>query len=110
MDHAMFEVTQILASRVDTAGDQWVLVQWGCSWVLRSGIADGPLLTEFNDKAKLFQRVNVPIEAGSQLEVDAAAYLQRAHMHPPSQRLVRHTNCAPHATVPSNHRASQRRL
>ena len=76
-DESKFEVTQILASRRDRDGDEWLLVQWGCTWVLRTAMAEGPLLDDFVSKAKLIQSMQIPIEAGSQTEADAAAHSRR---------------------------------
>ena len=76
-DATTFEITQILASRRDCDGDEWVLVQWGCTWVLRSAVADGVLIDEFGGKAKLIQSIQIPIEAGSQTETDAVEHRRR---------------------------------
>lgn len=71
---AKFEVTQILASRCDSDGDEWLLVQWGCTWILRAGMTAGPLLEEFVHKPKLSQlSVRIPIEEGTQTAFDADA-------------------------------------
>ena len=77
MADTMFEVTQILATRKDSENDEWVLVQWGCTWVLRSALEEGHLLTEYLAKEKLVQRVHVPVEAGTQTELDAAVLKRR---------------------------------
>ena len=82
MADAKFEVTQILASRLDCENDEWVLVQWGCTWVLRSALEEGQLLTEYLAKEKLLQRVRLPVEAGTQTEVDAAVVKRRRHTQP----------------------------
>ena len=89
-DESKFEVTQILASRRDRDGDEWLLVQWGCSWVLRTAMAEGPLLDDFVSKAKLMQSMQIPIEAGSQIEADAAAHSRRQETaDEPSPKLQR---------------------
>ena len=75
-----FEVTQILATRFDSDNDEWMLVQWGCTWVLKSALADGQLLRDYLDKPKLSQsgtRVHIPIEDGTQTQVDADAFYKR---------------------------------
>ena len=75
-----FEVTQILATRFDSDNDEWMLVQWGCTWVLKSALADGQLLRDYLDKPKLSQsgtRVHIPIENGTQTQADADAFYKR---------------------------------
>lgn len=57
-----FEVTQIMASRVDDAGKWWYLVQWGCTWVPRNAMVDGPIRTAWTDTAKMRARVTIPQE------------------------------------------------
>lgn len=76
----VFEVTQILASRFDCDDDQWLLVQWGCTWIPRSSLEDGPLLQAYLVKPMLSQsgtRVHIPIEEGQQTSLDAAAFYRR---------------------------------
>ena len=76
----VFEVSQILATRFDIDNDQWLLVQWGCTWIPRSSIEDGKLLQDYLAKPMLSQsgtRVHIPIEEGQQTAVDAEAFYKR---------------------------------
>ena len=53
MSDPQFEVTQILATRVDSSGEEWLLVQWGCTWIPQSKMASGAMHTEYLKKPKL---------------------------------------------------------
>ena len=55
-----FEVTQILASRVDDAGHRWYLVQWGCTWIPREAMVDGPIKTAWATASLMDARVAIP--------------------------------------------------
>ena len=69
-----FEVTQILATRLDSNDQGWFLVQWGCSWIPCDHMLDSTMLRDYLAKPKLSQsglRVHVPVESGTQTAVDA---------------------------------------
>ena len=57
-----FEVTQIMASRIDDGGDQWFLVQWGCTWIPRSALVEGPIKTAWMASTKIQTPVTIPEE------------------------------------------------
>ena len=75
-----FEITQILATRVDSNGIEWLLVQWGCTWIPQSQMADGHLRTQYLKKPKLVQggaRFHIPVEDGQQTAEDAVVAIRR---------------------------------
>ena len=82
MAEPKFEVTQILATRFDADNDEWLLVQWGCTWMPRSAMAGGLMLHEYLIKPKLSTiRVHIPIEAGTQTASDADHCRKRDKIH-----------------------------
>ena len=80
----VFEVTEILASRLDLGGKKWYLVQWGCSWVPHSAMADGRIKDAWIAKTKLsptVARVTIPdaeCEQASQSSDDSEPESKRA--------------------------------
>jgi hypothetical protein len=68
-----FEVTQIMASRFDDAGNQWFLVQWGCTWIPRSALEEGPVKTAWMHSTKINTQVTIPEEQYESSDDDASA-------------------------------------
>ena len=81
MAEPKFEVTQILATRIDSDNDEWLLVQWGCTWIPRSAMMGGMMLHDYLIKPKLSTtRVHIPIEEGTQTAADADQCRKRDKM------------------------------